>query len=72
MRWGRTCSVETSGGVNTRNRNASMEATTTVKISSVAQTELVTDGLRNNPLSATEVRLPLPEYFLPETMTCCR
>jgi hypothetical protein len=58
-------------GVATRNLNASIAATTTVSISTDAQTELVTDGLRNNPESAAEVRLPVPACLLPETMTCC-
>ena len=67
-----TFSEETSEGVATRNRKASTAATTTVSMSTDAQTELVIEGLRNNPESAADVRLPFPACFLPETMTCCR
>jgi hypothetical protein len=58
--------------VITLNRNASMAATTTVSMSSEAKTELITEGLRNRPVSATNLRRPPAAYFLPETITCCR
>ena len=47
----------------TRNRNASIAATTTVSMSSDAQTELVTEGLRNKPTLSADARRPLPRTF---------